>query len=592
MIKAIGYIRVSTDQQDFERQRQEIVEYAKRNNFLVLKIFEDKHTGSEYEERAGFQDLLTYLSDFPEVKVVIFDEVSRMGRDTAHQVITYKQLSKRGIRIYTRGKGEFGNNKEDSLLFTVLSAIADYEKQTIIDRTSSGRRKVVKDGFTQTSQSPYGYDLILTQKKDRQVNKRQSIEIRQHEAPHVKEMFRIIDEGGTVYDIIKYFKSHAIRPRKGGLSWGKSSILRILHSTTYYGEWKFGKMVKNGKTKYSLSKRKSEDLITVKVPEIISKELFDRVQTKLYARKHELNPKNQKHIYLLKGITHCNCNHAISCYFEERTKTRIYRCPQRNVNGVIDKTCQIKSINADYIEKLLLIELRKKMSDSKFFEQVRKEELKNNQKPILSTEENIKTLERKIIQNDSLLKSYFEKSMSLVAENAEKAQIFEKMADDLLIVNKNHRVELDKLKSNYESQKKTVIDFDQLKTVRKALLAMSEQEIHDFNDNDQEGKVQFVRKYIKEVKLMYRPVETVRLRSVIAKTRNEGIYKAENKHLKELYLTVFNKNHEIRAKSAIQVLSMDVSFVNNYTLPIEFIYFHEKPDLAVSYIADDKSLIL
>jgi len=58
--------------------------------------------------------------------------------------MAYKQLSHKGIRIYTRGKGEFGKNKEDNLLFTVLSAIAEYEKQTIVDRTSSGRRRVVR----------------------------------------------------------------------------------------------------------------------------------------------------------------------------------------------------------------------------------------------------------------------------------------------------------------------------------------------------------------------------------------------------------------------------------------------------------------
>ena len=128
MEQALGYIRVSTDKQDYERQRDEIMLYAKKMDFAVAKIFEDKQSGSDYDDRVGFQDLLIYLDENPHIKIIIFDEISRMGRDTAMQVTTYKELTRKGVRVFTRGKGEFGSNKEDNLLFTVLSAIADYEK--------------------------------------------------------------------------------------------------------------------------------------------------------------------------------------------------------------------------------------------------------------------------------------------------------------------------------------------------------------------------------------------------------------------------------------------------------------------------------
>jgi len=55
MTKSVGYIRVSTDKQDFERQRDEITEYAKRNDFEIVRFFEDKHTGSDYKDRKVFR---------------------------------------------------------------------------------------------------------------------------------------------------------------------------------------------------------------------------------------------------------------------------------------------------------------------------------------------------------------------------------------------------------------------------------------------------------------------------------------------------------------------------------------------------------
>ena len=69
MTKSVGYIRVSTDKQDFERQRDEITDYAQRNDFHITKFFEDKHTGSDYKDRKGFQELLQYLEDHPDIQL-------------------------------------------------------------------------------------------------------------------------------------------------------------------------------------------------------------------------------------------------------------------------------------------------------------------------------------------------------------------------------------------------------------------------------------------------------------------------------------------------------------------------------------------
>lgn len=294
MIKSVGYIRVSTDKQDFERQRDEITQYAAKNGFVITQFFEDKQSGSDYESRNGFQRLLQYLEEHGDVKVIIFDEISRMGRDTAEQVITYKKMAQKGIRIYTRGKGEFGKNKEDTLLFTVLSAIAEYEKQTIVDRTSSGRRRVVREGATQISIKPYGYNLLFTEKKDRVVLKRQFVEVNPGEAEVVRQIFRIVDDGGTTADVIRHLKKHRIRAPKGNDIWRGSTILRILHNPMYCGKWQFGKFYKNHRSKYSLSKRAAADLMVVKIPPIVPQELFDRVQVKIEALRQKFNPKNLK----------------------------------------------------------------------------------------------------------------------------------------------------------------------------------------------------------------------------------------------------------------------------------------------------------
>ena len=589
MEKAVGYIRVSTDQQDFERQRDEIIEYAKKNEFTIVKFFEDTQSGSDYEDRAGFQDLLAFLEERTDIQIIIFDEVSRMGRDTAQQVATYKALAKNGVRIYTRGKGEFGSNKEDSLLFTVLSAIADYEKQTIIDRTSSGRRKVVRDGATQISNRPYGYNLVLTQKKDRKVSSRQFIEINKKEAKVVKEIFRIVDEGGSVNDARRYLTENSIESAQGNKNWGTSSILRVLHNTTYHGEWRFGKYYKNGKTKYSLSKRNEKDVVVVKVPAIISKRLFDRVQKKLADKKTKFNAKNTKHIYLLQGLSSCQCGHLLQCYFDKSIKQRIYRCRERNIKGLSKKDCPIKSIKADFIERILLTELKERIEDPLFFKKEKTNQLKAYKDPTIGLVKRIEKLDKEIGKEEGTLKKYYEKSITLIKESPEKAKVFESLADDLFSKIQELREGRDQLKKTLENLSNRNINYSMFKDIKKGLAFITQKEIETLTKASQEKKLEFVRKYIKGIKIEVLPRDTENLRNNLLKIRNLGLYKKENAHLKPLYFTVVNKEHNLRAKTAIQVIEAEIEFVNNFKLSIKFPYFHENPEMVLNYLKCGKA---
>jgi len=433
LIKAIGYVRVSTNKQDFERQKDEINLYAKNNGFLIVKIFEDKQSGSDYADRSGFQDALTFLKESDDVKIILFDEISRMGRDTAEQVVTYKQLSKIDVRVYTKGKGEFGKNKEDTLLFTVLSAIAEYEKQTIIDRTSSGMRRAVREGATHLSVRKFGYNTIHAQRKDRVVISRQRVEINKKEAPYVKKMFEIIDQGGAVRDVMRYLNGK-IKTTKGNDTWGSTTVLNCLHSTTYYGDWQYRKFVKNGRTKYSLSKRPKEDLIISKVPPIIDRDLFERVQLKLHERKTKLNPRNQKYIFLLKGLTNCHCGKMIQTQMSSKSivKTREYRCPERNIEGLSEKTCPIIRIKADFIEKILLQELKKKIENPDFLKDSKLRKLENYRSPLLRLQKQQGSLLRGIEKDDESIKVHYQKYADLYGSNPEKAKYFETLADNLL----------------------------------------------------------------------------------------------------------------------------------------------------------------
>lgn len=582
--KTAGYIRVSTDKQDFERQRGEIIRYAERNDFTVVKIFEDKQTGSDYENRIGFQDLLIFLEENQDVKVIIFDEVSRMGRDTAQQVATYKQLVKKGVKIFTVGKGEFGCNKEDTLLFTVLSAIAEYEKQTIIDRTSSGRRKVVRDGATQISHRPFGYNIILTEKKQNQVLKRQFIRINEREAEAVRGIYKIIDEGGTLIRAIQYLNRSGVKPVKSS-KWARSSVLRMLHNTIYFGEWQFGKFYKNGKTKYSVSKRPLEQLLVVKVPAIISREVYDRVQSRLTVQKNKFNPRNQKSDFLLKGLCRCHCGRVITCVTDIRSKHRLYRCPQRNQLDVEKKTCPIKSVKADFLEKVLLIELEKKISNPKFCRELKLSRIEGQKRDLEVSQSRIDAIKQQILAKEELMKVYYEKAAKTALENPAKAAVHEKLADSYIVDVRTLKKEMADLEVDLKHQETSQVDVTMLQDIKKALKYVTRKELEAFSTSTQ--KIEFVRKYIKNIQLEYRMLETKKLHKKISSLKRLGIYKKENADIRPLFFTIANSDQK-PLNNPLYILRIGVTFVNNLVVNIDIPYFHKRPEIASSYLVNKK----
>ncbi len=591
MEEAAAYLRVFTNKQENERQRDRIKQWAQVNNTMISKWFEDKHTGSDYESRPDFQNLLLYLESNPRIKRVVFDEVSRMGRDVAEQVLAYKKFSKKAIKVYTVGKGEFGQNKEDFLLFTVLSAISEYEKLTIIDRSSSGKRTVVRYGATQLTTRPYGYRILFTKKKNQVVVKRQSIEINEDEAPMVKKMFQIIDEGGTSVDIQKYLSANNILSPKGYKIWSRSTILGILHNTVYYGKWQFGNIRRN-RSRWQKSLNKNQKIIEVSVPAIISKELFERVEKKLTDGKTKFNPKNQKRIYLLKGLAKCQCGRSLRCGYGPKTTPRDYRCPQINREGVYQKTCPISRLKSEFVEKIMLTELKAKIEDPEFFKELKLQKLNGYQSAFKGIQEKIDCLSRKLQNDKKLLKSYYEKSAQLTLDgNEEKCKIYESLADDKLMQMENKKQDLEKLKGELQKAQQGfdgAVIFDD---VRKGLEYITVKEIEGLAQSDQIKKLDFVRKYIQEVRLKYLEHETNLFREFIKTFKNMGIFKKENSDFKKLYMTCYSREHQLK-RGAMKILEMEVEFVNHYVIKIKFPYYGRTPDISVSYILGNKSKLI
>ena len=162
----VAYLRVSTEAQDFERQRVDIDNWCRINEWKLNNTFTDKLSGF-VEEREGLSELKEYLIT-NNIKNVIVWELSRLGRDKFNLMTLFKWFVDNQINIffYTQNfwlldvNGNLSSNV--SLQIMILSNYAETEALMIKERMKSGKnvqRKKV-DGYMEQLQSDINFQTI------------------------------------------------------------------------------------------------------------------------------------------------------------------------------------------------------------------------------------------------------------------------------------------------------------------------------------------------------------------------------------------------------------------------------------------------
>ena len=141
-----GYIRVSTKEQNLDRQREALEEYAKNRGLEYNAIFEDKTTGKNFN-RPQYNTLLSILKSGD---MVVIKELDRLGRNFMETPKELQHLfeKKINVEILDTPLMHTGDEKLDytinNMLIGFLSYIADKERDKIELRVREGLQ-VAKD---------------------------------------------------------------------------------------------------------------------------------------------------------------------------------------------------------------------------------------------------------------------------------------------------------------------------------------------------------------------------------------------------------------------------------------------------------------
>lgn len=313
--RAVIYIRESTNFQDPESQYQECLAFCKKNDFEVIKKYQDISSGKNNTRKEFLQmqqDMEDDLFD-----IVVLWELSRSTRD----FITYKLMIQRmfelNVELYSLQEGKLTEDNIDSEFSNDIRALVNSHERKRVSRRVKFRKQYAKSqGIWTGGVAPLGYKLINSE-----------LIIDEEEAPKVKEIFQLYIDGNSYITIAKKFGFQD--PKK---------IMRILTNPIYIGK------LKQNETEMINDKRiyhADYKVVQGKHKPIISEDIFNLCAV---IRKSKLKTPYHKTDFILKNVIDYNGQ-------------RMYPAIKNNQKPYYAGRSGESYISAKYLEDLVIKEL-------------------------------------------------------------------------------------------------------------------------------------------------------------------------------------------------------------------------------------------
>ncbi len=145
-----AYVRVSSKEQNLDRQMDALKEYEKLNGIVIDRIYEDKLSGKDFN-RPQYQALKWTLR---KGDILIIKELDRLGRDMENIKKEWFEIQQMGVDIIvidtpllnTNNKSDLEKTLISNIVFELLSYIAEKERRKIKQRQREGIDSAKKKG--------------------------------------------------------------------------------------------------------------------------------------------------------------------------------------------------------------------------------------------------------------------------------------------------------------------------------------------------------------------------------------------------------------------------------------------------------------
>lgn len=311
-IKVYTYKRVSTAMQidgySLEAQRARMKAYADFNDYEIVGEYEDAgKSGKSIEGRMQFRQMMEDVkSGKDNISYVLVFKLSRFGRNAADVLSTLQVMQDFGVNLICVEDGIDSSKDAGKLMISVLSAVAEIERENIRVQTMEGRIQKAREGKWNGGFAPYGYQLVNGKLE---INEEEAVAIRT-----IYDQYVNTDIGSN--GISKYLENHGIRKiqRQNGKNplFDAHLVRLILKNPVYCGKIAYGRRktekIHGTRNEYHLVEQDNFLLVDGLHEAIIPEDVWNAAQAKLIAqaKKYEhVNKGKNERTHLLSGIVKC-----------------------------------------------------------------------------------------------------------------------------------------------------------------------------------------------------------------------------------------------------------------------------------------------
>ena len=144
-MKTIGYLRVSTEEQDLEKNKNEILRLANDKNFGNVEFVEEKISGRiPWRERK----LGNLIEEMQKGDKLIVSELSRLGRSMLEIMEILSICLKKEVELYAvKGNWTLDNSIQSKIVAMAFSMASEIERDLISQRTKEALRVKKEQGI-------------------------------------------------------------------------------------------------------------------------------------------------------------------------------------------------------------------------------------------------------------------------------------------------------------------------------------------------------------------------------------------------------------------------------------------------------------
>ncbi len=376
---AVLNLRMSDERQQrsIPEQRLELLKYAKKHGYRVLREYADSAiSGDDTARRVGF---LRMREDAQKggFQVVLCWDQDRFGRfdpiEGGYWILPFRNA---GVRLETIAQGRIDwNDFAGRLLYLVQQEAKHAYLRDLSRNVLRGQLAKAREGKGADGSAPYGYRL----EEDKRV-------VVPEGAAVVRRIFAEYLDAGTIRGVAACLNAEGLRSPRGK-QWRASTIRSLLVNKKYAGAFVWGKYAagyyhgtKKGEIVPQQKTDKKHPTSPIEHPDrfeaIIDSKVFRAVQRRLERQRRDTSPLRQPgDRFLLSGLLKCgHCGYAMIGYHWNRKKTgerrKMYTCSSHHFQGKKACTrntiseaalveCVVRIIQENYLSEASLNRLRK-----------------------------------------------------------------------------------------------------------------------------------------------------------------------------------------------------------------------------------------